>query len=159
MSLKISGGGGRAYTTKTTLIQVFFTVRTIFGENRFISPCSRHGFTSEDEYKWYWHQMIYFPEIINTIRTMNTISSTHSLVSSQLCIPLTLCMLASRSREGVVFLDFLPSSHSITSCPFPYLGSTDAPCSCLGDPVPPSPKWRPHSQGPRTLPYRDPEPS
>ncbi len=70
---------------------------------------------------------------------------------------LTLCMLASWSHEGVVFLDFLPSSHSITSSPFPCLGSTDAPCSRFGDPVPPSPRWRPHSQGPRTLPYRDPE--
>jgi hypothetical protein len=38
--------------------------------------------TSEDEYKWYWHQMIYFPETINTISTLNTISPTHSLVSS-----------------------------------------------------------------------------
>jgi hypothetical protein len=38
--------------------------------------------TSEDEYKWYWHQMIYFPETINTISTMNTMSPTHSLVSS-----------------------------------------------------------------------------
>jgi hypothetical protein len=36
--------------------------------------------TSEDEYKWYWHQMIYFPETINTISTLNTISPTHSLV-------------------------------------------------------------------------------
>ncbi len=35
--------------------------------------------TSEDEYKWYWHQMIYFPETINTISTMNTASPTHSL--------------------------------------------------------------------------------
>ncbi len=25
--------------------------------------------TSEDEYKWYWRQMIYFPETINTIST------------------------------------------------------------------------------------------
>jgi hypothetical protein len=38
--------------------------------------------TSEDEYKWYWHQMIYFPEIINTISTTTTPSPTHSLVSS-----------------------------------------------------------------------------
>jgi hypothetical protein len=36
--------------------------------------------TSEDEYKWYWHQMIYFPETMNTISTTNTISPTHSLV-------------------------------------------------------------------------------
>jgi hypothetical protein len=27
--------------------------------------------TSEDEYKWYWHQMIYFPETINRISTMD----------------------------------------------------------------------------------------
>ncbi len=66
-------------------------------------------------------------------------------------------MLASWSHEGVVFLDLLSSSHSITSSLFPYLGSTDAPCSRLGDPVSPSQKWRPHSQGSRTLPYRDPE--
>jgi hypothetical protein len=38
--------------------------------------------TSEDEYKWYWHQMIYFPETINTISTMNTMSPPRSLVSS-----------------------------------------------------------------------------
>ncbi len=103
--------------------------------------------------------MIYFPETINTVstRTLNTITLTRSLVLSQLCAPLTLCMLASWSHEGAVFLDFLSSSHPITSSLFPYLGSTDAPCSRLGVPVPPSPKWRPHSQGPRTLPYRDPE--
>ncbi len=70
---------------------------------------------------------------------------------------LILCMLASWSHEGVVFLDLLSSSYSITSSLFLYLGSTDAPCSRLGDPFPSSPKWRPHSQGPRTLPYRDPE--
>jgi hypothetical protein len=27
--------------------------------------------TSEDEYKWYWHQMIYFPETINTVNMYN----------------------------------------------------------------------------------------
>ncbi len=101
--------------------------------------------------------MIYFPETINTVSTLNTITLTRSLVLSQLCTPLTLCMLASWSHEGAVFLDVLSSSHPITSSLFPYLGSTDAPCSCLGVSVPPSPKWRPPSQGPRTLPYRDPE--
>jgi hypothetical protein len=113
--------------------------------------------TSEDEYKWYWYQMIYFPETINTISTRNTTSPTHSLVSSWICTLLTLFMLASWSHEGVVFLDLLSSSHPITSSLSPYLGSTDAPCSRLGDPVPPFPKWRPHSRGPRTLPYWDPE--
>ncbi len=38
--------------------------------------------TSEDDYNWYWHQMIYFPETINTVSTLNTISPTHSLASS-----------------------------------------------------------------------------
>jgi hypothetical protein len=38
---------------------------------------------------------------------------------------------------------------------FPYLNSTDALCSRLGDLAPSPPKWRPYSQGPRTLPYRD----
>jgi hypothetical protein len=41
--------------------------------------------TSEDEYKWYWHQMIYFPETINTISTTDTSSPICSLLSSQLC--------------------------------------------------------------------------
>jgi hypothetical protein len=70
---------------------------------------------------------------------------------------LTLCMLASWSHEGVVFLDFLPSPRFVTSFLFPCLDSTDTPCPRLGDPVPPLPKWRPYSQGPCTLPYRDPE--
>jgi hypothetical protein len=41
--------------------------------------------TSEDEYKWYWHQMIYFPETINTISTIFTTSPIHSLVFLELC--------------------------------------------------------------------------
>jgi hypothetical protein len=45
----------------------------------------------------------------------------------------------------------------ITSPLFSCPDSTDAPCSRLEDPAPPSPKWHPHSQGPRTLPHRDPE--
>ncbi len=99
--------------------------------------------------------MIYFPETINTI---NTMSSTHlyTFFLNYAC-ELTLCTLASWSHEGVVFLDFLPSPHFVTSFLFPCLGSTDALCSRLGDPVPLPPRWRPYSQGPRTLPYRDPE--
>ncbi len=31
---------------------------------------------------------------------------------------------------------------------------TDAPCPYYGASVPPSPRWRPHSQGPHTLPFQ-----
>jgi hypothetical protein len=67
--------------------------------------------TSEDEYKWYWHQMIYFPETINTVSTRLYTSPMYSLSFSSWAHQLTLCMLASWSCEGVVFLVFLPSSH------------------------------------------------
>jgi hypothetical protein len=60
-------------------------------------------------------------------------------------------MLAFWSHEGVVFL---PSSHLVTSSPFPYLGSTDVHWPRLGAPVPLLPRWRPFPQGPRTLPHR-----
>ncbi len=66
-------------------------------------------------------------------------------------------MLAFWSHEGAVFLDFLPSPHLVTSFLFLCLGSTNALCPHFEDPVPLPPKWRPYSQGPRTLPYRDPE--
>jgi hypothetical protein len=65
---------------------------------------------------------------------------------------LTLCMLAFWSHEGVVFRVFLPSPHLIMSFHLPCLGSTDAHCPRLGDPVPLPPKWRPFPQGLRTLP-------
>jgi hypothetical protein len=45
---------------------------------------------------------------------MNTISPTRSLVFLGYAHWLTLCMLASWSHEGVVFLDFLPSPHLVT---------------------------------------------
>ncbi len=35
-------------------------------------------------------------------------------------------------------------------CPEP----TDAPCLYYGGSVPPFPRWRPHSQGPHTLPFQ-----
>ncbi len=70
--------------------------------------------TSEDEYKWYWHQMIYFPETINTVSTRIYVLPTRSLSSSSCAHQLTLCMLASWSREGVVFLALLSSSHLTT---------------------------------------------
>jgi hypothetical protein len=99
--------------------------------------------------------MIYFPETIDTISTVSPIYLPTFFLSY--ARELTLCMLASWSLEGVVFLDLLPSPHYVTSFLFPCLGSTDALCPRSGDPVLLPPKWRPYSQGPRTLPYRDPE--
>ncbi len=109
--------------------------------------------TSEDEYKWYWHQMIYFPETINTISTTITPSPTHSLVSSWAMHINLLC--ACWHREAMRGSSSLASCHLLMSSLFPCLGSTDAPCSRLGDLAPPFPIWLPHSQGPRTPPYRD----
>jgi hypothetical protein len=109
--------------------------------------------TSEDECKWWKHQIIYFPETINTMNTMSLRIFTHFLLEGY-AHQLTLCMLAFWSHEGVVFLVFLPSPHLITSFHLPCLGSTDAHCPRLGVPVPLPPKWRPFPQGPRTLPYR-----
>ncbi len=97
--------------------------------------------------------MIYCPETIDTISTVSPIYL-HTFFLNY-ARELTLCMLASWSHEGVVFLDLLPSPHSVTSFLLPCPGSTDALCPRLGDPVPLPPKWRPYSQGPRTLPYRD----
>ncbi len=70
--------------------------------------------TSEDEYKWHWHQMIYFPETINTISTMHIYITSTFTLSSSCAHQLTLCMLASWSHEGVVFLVLLSSSHPTT---------------------------------------------
>ncbi len=47
-------------------------------------------------------------------------------------------------------------SPCITSYPYLCLGSTDAPCSHLWGRSLLSPKWRPYSQGPRTLPFQGP---
>jgi hypothetical protein len=111
--------------------------------------------TSEDEYKWYWHQMIYFPETINTVSTSNTILPSHSLFSSCYAHHL-LC--------ACWHLEVVDGSSSLTSCRL-FILSRLVP-SLIWDQLtllvhasgsPPSPRWRPHSQGPRTLPYRDPE--
>ncbi len=77
--------------------------------------------------------MIYFPETIDTISTVSLISPIylHTFFLSY-ARELTLCMLASWSHGGVVFLDLLPSPHSVTSFLFPCPGSTDALCPCLG---------------------------
>ncbi len=64
--------------------------------------------TSEDECKWFWHQMIYFPGTINIVSTHHIIATiyigTIHSPSSSCTRQLTLCMLAFWSCEGVVFL-------------------------------------------------------
>jgi hypothetical protein len=97
--------------------------------------------------------MIYFPETIDTISTMSL--RIFTLSSWGYARELTLCMLSFWSHEGVVFLDFLPLPHLVTSFHLPCLRSTDAHFPRLGDPAPLPPKWRPFPQGPRTLPYWD----
>jgi hypothetical protein len=82
---------------------------------------------------------------------MNTMSLTHSHFSSWLCT------LTYSVHARILKPDLLPFPHLVTSFLFPYLGSTDALCSHLGDLVPLPPRWRPYSQGPRTPHYRDPE--
>ncbi len=67
---------------------------------------------------------------------------------------LTLCMIASRSHEGIVFFE---SSHLVTSPHLPCPGSTDAHWPQLGALVPLLPKWRPFPQVPCTLPSQGPE--
>jgi hypothetical protein len=89
--------------------------------------------TSEDEYKWYWHQMIYFPETINTISTTITPSPIHSLVSPWAMHINLLC--ACWHYEAIRGSSSLASCRLLTSSLFPCLGSTDAPCSRLGDPA------------------------
>ncbi len=119
--------------------------------------CSRHGFL----YIRGWMQIVIAPNDLfswnNRYNKYNVTKDIYTLSSWSYARELTLCMLAFWSHEGVVFFDFLPSPHPVTSFHLPCLGSTDAHCPRLGDPVPLPPKWRPFSQGLRTLPYRDPE--
>jgi hypothetical protein len=118
------------------------------------AKCSRHGFL----YIRGWKQMVIAPNDLfswnNKYNEYNVTKDIYTLSSWSYARQLILCMLAFWSHAGVVFLVFLPSPHLVTSFHLPCLGSTDAHCSPLGDPVPLPPKWRPFPQGPRTLPYR-----
>ncbi len=80
----------------------------------------------------------------------------NSLLIFQLCTSLTLCMLAFWSREGVVFFVLSSSSHLTMGhvSPLPVSVANWRSLSLLWGSAPPSPKWRPHSQGPHTLPFQ-----
>ncbi len=99
--------------------------------------------TSEDEYKWYWHQMIYFPETINTVSTWIYIhrQCIHFYLlaehNNSLCACWHLKAVKGSSSSSSCRLLISPC---ITSYPFPCPGSTDALCSRLWGPVPPFPK-------------------
>ncbi len=117
--------------------------------------CSRHGFT----YIRGWMQMVLAPNDLfswnnNTMSTMLLRIFTH-YISCRLCtLTLTLCIIASWSRDEVVVF---ASWHLVMSSRLPCPNSTDAHWPQLGAPVPPPPKWRPLPQGPRTLPFQGPE--
>jgi hypothetical protein len=68
-------------------------------------------------------------------------------------LTLTLCMVASWSRDGAVFLT---SCHLIMSSRLPCPSSTDAHWPLLGAPFPPPLGGYPFPQGPRTLPFQGP---
>jgi hypothetical protein len=98
--------------------------------------------TSEDECKWYCHQMIYFPETI---------------------IQWTQCYVAGHARWHLLcawsFLEAVMGSSSlflnILSCLLTSPVWTQLMLTVpLGAPVPPPPKWRPFPQDPRTLPFQ-----
>jgi hypothetical protein len=64
------------------------------------------------------------------------------------------------------YLEAMKGSSSLTTCRLLILSRLSSSLvwaqltllvPALGIRSPPSPKWRLHSQGPRTLPYRDPE--
>ncbi len=114
--------------------------------------------TSEDECKLFWHQMIYFPGTINIVSThriittiyMNTIHSPSSSYARHL---LCACW-HSEAVKGSSSLSThrLLISLQVTSSHFLCPELTDAPYPCYEDPARLSPKWRPHPQGPHTLP-------
>ncbi len=90
-----------------------------------------------------WIQMVLAPNDLFSRNNRYNKYINYNNTDAFTCFFLT--MYTTYSVHAGILKDFLPSSHSITSWLYPYLGSTDAPCSRLGVPAPLSPKWRPHS--------------
>jgi hypothetical protein len=119
--------------------------------------------TSEDECKWLWHQMIYFPGTINIVSTRlychiycTYINNGFTLHLPAMHINLLCACWHSEAVKGSSSLSSrrLLISLWVTSPLFLCPELTDAPCPYYGGSVPPSPKWRPHSQGPHTIPFQ-----
>jgi hypothetical protein len=141
---------GMTYTTQVD------THKTEFDTTKYMFPTRL--LTSEDECKWFWHQMIYFPGTINIVSTRlcyHTYITMNLLLVFQLMHINSLCAWwhskaakessSSSSRRLLISL-------WVTSLPFLCPELTDAPHHCYGGLLPPFPIWRPHPQGPHTLP-------
>ncbi len=115
--------------------------------------------TSEDECKWFWHQMIYFPGTINTVST-GYIIMLHTLQWLIVHAPAVhidlLCACwypwavkgssswsSCRLLISLRLTSYLLLSPKLTDAP--YSGSGARPPHLL-------PRWRLHSQGPHTFP-------
>ncbi len=115
--------------------------------------------TSEDECKWFWHQMIYFPGTINTVNTRlhyyTYITMNLSFILQLCTLTLTLCMLAFLSREGVVFfLPYLLSHLTMSHVLSPAMSVANwRPLPLLGGFPPPSPNMAPSSTGSAHTPF------
>ncbi len=119
--------------------------------------------TSEDEYKWFWHQMIYFPGTINivSIRQYYYIIYINNGFTFHLPAMHVNLLCACWHSEAVKGSSSLPScrlliSLRITSLLFLCPEPTDAPCPYCEDPAPHFSRWRPCPQGPHTLPFQGP---
>ncbi len=116
--------------------------------------CSWHDFT----YIRGWMQVVLAPNDLfswnkNTVRhgilQWEYIMYLHYATYYTMQATLTLCITISWSREGAVFFVL---GHLATASLLPCPESTDAHCLFLGVRGPLSPKWRPLSQDPPTLP-------
>ncbi len=100
--------------------------------------------------------MIYFPGTINIVSTRLYCHIHNNEFTSRLLAmhinSLCACWHSKAVKESSSSSSRLLISLWVTSPLFLCLELTDAPCHYYGGSVPPSPIWRPHSQGPHTLP-------
>ncbi len=118
--------------------------------------CSRHGFL----YIRGWMQMVMAP---NNLFSWNNKYNKYIVTKDIYTFFLMLCTWTHSVHARILkpwrgSLPWLPAISSSCHVFLPPLSGLNwRSLSPLGNPVPLPPKWRPFSQGPRTLPYRDPE--